>query len=393
VSGREGTYETWHPGLTSAADNIGAILAVADWLSRTARSGGQKPLTMENVLLGLIKAYEIQGCLQICNTFNQIGLDHTFLVKIASTAIVSWLLGLTEIQSMDALSQAWMDNAPLRVFRHHPNTGPRKGWAAGDACMRAVHLTWLTIKGQPGAPTVLTTPSWGFYSTFLNGREFEIPGPLGTRVVESVFFRIYEVEEHATSALEAAVEVSGVVKEAGLSVIDDIAHVHVRTHQAALISSDKQGPLHNAADRYHCMPYTIAVALLKGSMTESADYQSVSPWANDPCVEALRKKIDLVEEPQFTADYHDHNKRSASSGLTVTLKDGTKIEEVVREYPLGHPRREETISSVRKKLKKNVEGWYGKGEKAQNILRLEPLKEELFRTMPVCNFVDRFAGE
>ena len=348
---------------------------------------------MEKVLLGLIKAYEIQGCFQIRNAFNQVGLDHTLLVKIASTAVVSWLLDLTENQAMDALSQAWMDSAPLRVFRQSPNTGPRKGWAAGDACMRAVHLAWLTQKGQPGASTVLTTPRWGFYATLFNGREFQLPRPFGSWVIESIFFKIHAVEGHGASAVEAAVEVGEKLRESGLSVEKDIAHIHVRTQQAAMIIINKQGPLHNAADRDHCMQYMIAVVLMKGSMIESADYQDKSLWAKDPRVEALRKKIDLVEDPQFTADYHDKKKRSASSGLTVTLYDGTKMDEILCEYPVGHPWREETTSSVKGKLKKNIEGWYGKGKKAQNILKLEPLREEDFRKMQVCDFVDRFAGE
>ena len=379
--------------LSSSADNIGAILAVADWLSRTARASGQVSLTMEKVLLGLIKAYEIQGCFQIRNAFDQVGLDHTLLVKIASTAVVSWLLDLTENQAMDALSQAWMDSAPLRVFRQPPNTGPRKGWAAGDACMRAVHLAWLTKKGQPGASTVLTTPRWGFYATLFNGREFQLPRPFGSWVIESVFFKIHAVEGHGASAVEAAVEVGEELRESGLSVERDIAHIHVRTQQAAMIIINKQGPLHNAADRDHCMQYMIAVVLMKGSMIESADYQDKSPWAKDPYVEALRKKIDLVEDPQFTADYHDKKKRSASNGLTVTLNNGTKMDEVLCEYPVGHPWRKETTSSVKGKLKKNIEGWYGKGGKAQNILKLEPLREEDFRKMQVCDFVDRFAGD
>ena len=374
-------------------DNIGAILAVADWQSRTLRASGEKALTMQTVLVALIKAYEIQGCLQIRNAFNQVGLDHTLLVKIASTAVVSWLLGLSETQAMDALSQAWMDSAPLRVFRQSPNTGPRKGWAAGDACMRAVHLAWLTKQGQPGAPTALTTPRWGFYATLFKGRELQLPRPFGSWVVESVFFKIHAVEGHGASAVEAAVEVSERLRSAGLSAEHDIAHVQVRTQQAAMIIINKQGPLHNAADRDHCMQYMIAVVLLKGSMIESADYQDKSAWAKDSRVAILRKMIDLKEDPQFTADYHDSKKRSASSALTVTLKNGRQMSEVLCEYPVGHPWREETAASVRGKLKNNVEGWYGKGNKAKNILKLEPLSDTAFQNLQVCDFVDHFAGD
>ena len=347
---------------------------------------------MEKVLLGLIKAYEIQGCFQIRNAFNQVGLDHTILVKIASTAVVSWLLGLTKNQAMDALSQAWMDSAPLRVFRQSPNTGPRKGWAAGDACMRAVHLAWLTQKGQPGAPTVLTTPRWGFYASLFRGREFELPRPFGTWVIESVFFKIHAVEGHGASAAEVALLLVKRLRQAGLSV-EDIAHIQVRTHQAAMIIINKQGPLHNAADRDHCMQYIVAVILWKGSMIESTDYQDKSPWAKDQNVENFRTRIDLVEDPQFTAHYHDKKKRSASSGLTVTLTNGTKMDEVLCEYPVGHPWREETTAAVREKLRVNVEGWYGQGEKTQSILELDQASEETIRSMPVCDFVDLFAGD
>ena len=348
---------------------------------------------MEKVLIALIKAYEIQGCFQIRNAFNQVGLDHTILVKIASTAVVSWLLGLTKMQAMEALSQAWMDNAPLRVFRQSPNTGPRKGWAAGDACMRAVHLAWLTQKGQPGAPTVLTTPRWGFYASLFGGRAFELPRPFGTWVIESVFFKIHAVEGHGASSAEAALILGQKLRDAGLSVEKDIEHIHVRTQQAAMIIINKQGPLHNAADRDHCMQYIIAVTLFKAAMVDSADYQDKSPWAKDPRVEALRKRIDLVEDPQLTADYHDKKKRSASSGLTVTTSDGVKMDEVLCEYPVGHPWREETTAAVQGKLEKNVEGWFGKGDKTRNILELDQLSEESFRSMHVCDFVDRFAGE
>ncbi|KAL8700118.1 MAG: hypothetical protein Q9201_005624 [Fulgogasparrea decipioides] len=382
------------------SDNIGAILPIADWLSRRSRMSADQeqqhpPLRMTHVLQGIIKAYEIQGCFQIRNAFNAIGLDHTILVKIASTAVSSWLFGLTQTQAMDALSQAWMDGHPLRVFRQSPNTGPRKGWAAGDACMRAVHLSLLTRNGQPGAPSVLTVPRWGFYATYFGGkREFELPRPFGTWVIESVFFKIHAVEGHGASAAEAALELTGKLRGMGLrSPESDIARIHVRTQQAAMIIINKQGPLHNAADRDHCMQYIIAVILLKGSMIESTDYQDTSPWVTDRRVDELRKKIDLVEEPRFTADYHDKKKRSASSGLTVTLKDGTQLDEVLCEYPVGHPWREDTTSSVQEKFKANVEKWFGKGEKAQNILDMERMDVVEFGKMQVYDFVDRFAGE
>ena len=367
-------------------------MAVADWLSRTAKASGQEIITIEKVLIAIIKAYEIQGCFQIRNNFHQIGLDHTILVKIASTAVVSWLLDLSETQAMDALSQAWADSAPLCVFRHSPNTGSRTGWAAGDACMRAIHLAWLTKKGQPGAPTALTAPRWGFYATLFKGREFQLPRPFETWVIESVLFKIYPAEEHGASAVEAAVEVAKELSRRGLSVEKDVAHIRVRTQQAAMVMINNKSTLHTAADRGHCMQYMVAVVLLKGSMIERADYQDRSPWAKDMRVEALRKKIKLAEEPQFTSAYHDDKKRSVSNALTITLKNGTKLKEVICEYPVGHPWRKETAISVRQKLRNNVEGWYGKGRKAQDIMKLEPLPEDHLRKMPVCDFVDQFAG-
>ena len=373
-------------------DNIGAILSVADWRSRTSLSLGEKSLTMEAVLCALVKAYEIQGCFQIRNAFNKVGLDHTLLVKIASTAVVSWLLGLTEAQTLDALSQAWMDSSPLRAFRQSPNTGPRKGWAAGDACMRAVHLATLTKNGQPGAPTVLSNPSWGFYKTLFNGNQFQLPRPFKSWVIESVFFKIHTVEGHGASAIEAAETLGQQLRARGLSAERDIAHIRVRTQQAAMIIINKQGPLHNSADRDHCMQYMIAVVLLKGAMIETGDYQDSSPWARDERVECLRKKIELVEEMQFTLDYHDSRKRSASSALKVSLKDGLDLDEVLVEYPVGHPWREDTLELVKRKFEKNTRGWFGEGEKTDEILKLAGIEEEKFRSMNVCDFVDCWAA-
>ena len=348
---------------------------------------------MDTVLLAIIKAYEIQGCFQIRNSFNKVGLDHTILVKVASTAVVSWLLGLSESQTLDALSQAWMDGAPLRAFRQSPNTGPRKGWAAGDACMRAVHLALLTKRKQPGAPTVLTNRDWGFYATFFKGKEFELPRPFDSWVIESVFFKINTVEGHGASGVEAATEIGNQLRARNLSADRDVAHIRVRTQQAAMIIINKQGPLYNSADRDHCMQYMIAVVLLKGSMIEAADYQDTSPWARSASVEALRKKIELVEEPQFTKDYHNNKKRSASSALKVTLTDQTELDEVLVEYPVGHPWRDDTLGLVQAKFEKNVKMWFGDGAKGTAILRLATMHDQWFRKMSVCHFVDTFVPE
>ena len=345
---------------------------------------------MRTVLHALIKAYEIQGCFQIQNPFNQHGLDHTILVRIASTAVVSQLMGLSESQSLAALSHAFIDSGPLRSYRQSPNTGPRKGWAAGDACMRAVHLVSLAKKGQPGAPTVLTDPKWGLYTSLLHGKEFQLPKPFATWVVESVFFKIHAAEGHAASAVEAALTLAQQIRSRGLpldmSIADAINHIQVRTQKPAMIIINKQGPLHNAADRDHCMQYMIAVVLLKGSMITSADYDDDSPWARDPRVEVLRRKIEMVEDQQFTADYHDDKKRSAANSLQVTLL-GEVMEEVLVEYPMGHPWREDTTGLVRQKFQENVNGLF-KRKQAEEIIGLAELGVEEFEYMGVKDFMD-----
>ena len=364
---------------------------MTDWLSRESRARGEQPLTIHTVLTALVKAYEIQGCFQICNAFNKVGLDHTMLVKVAATAVTSWLLGLSETQAQDALSQAWMDGAPLRAFRQSPNTGPRKGWAAGDACMRAVHLCLLTKNGQPGAPTILTTPRWGFYNTLFKGQQFRLPRPFKSWVVENVFFKIHAVEGHGASGVEAAAQVGQTMRARHLDPAENIAWIRVRTQQAAMTIINKQGPLHNPADRDHCMQYMIAVVLLKGSMIEARDYRDDSPWARDPRVEALRKRIDLEEDAQFTADYHNREKMSASSALKVSLTDGSDLDEVLVEYPVGHPWRDDTMGLVEAKFEHNVKARFGDGEQSREILRMASLEEKAFANTPVYEFVNRFA--
>lgn len=345
---------------------------------------------MRTVLHALIKAYEIQGCFQIRNAFNQAGLDHTILVRIASTAVVSQLLGLSESQTLAALSHAFIDAGPLRSYRQSPNAGPRKGWAAGDACMRAVHLALLAKKGQPGAPTVLTDPKWGLYASLLHGKEFQLPRPFATWVVESVFFKIHAAEGHAASAVEAALTLAERIRSRerplDMSIADAINHIRVRTQKPAMIIINKQGPLHNAADRDHCMQYMIAVVLMKGSMINSADYSDSSPWASDPRVEVLRRKIEMVEDEQFTADYHDDNKRSAANALQATVL-GEVMEEVLVEYPMGHPWRDDTTGLVRKKFEENVHGLF-KGRQAEEIIGLAELGVEEFEYMGVKDFMD-----
>lgn len=371
------------------SDNLGALLAVSDWLSRqpvvtSEQNAVKHQPTLRTLLTAQIKAYEIQGCFQIRNAFNKHGLDHTLLVKIASTALTSWLLGLSELETLAALSQAWQDGAPLRAFRQTPNTGPRKGWAAGDACMRAVHLALLTQAGQPGAPTVLTAPRWGFYETLFGGQAFDLPRTYGTWVMESVFFKIIPAEGHGISAIEATVELVALLAQNGLQAEHDIAAVHIRTQAAALSIINKTGPLRNAADRDHCLQYMIAVVLLKGTVIETEDYSDDSPWATDGRVETLRDKITVTEDEGFTRDYHDQNVRSGSSGVTIVLKDGRKLEEVVVEFPVGHPRRKDTLDKVLAKFRKNMSLLYHE-DKAEEVIKAVKSDDS-----KVCDFLDLF---
>lgn len=371
------------------SDNLGALLAVADWQSRThcaekSEAAPAPPLTLRTLLTAQIKAYEIQGCLQTLNAFNSVGLDHTILVKLASTGVVSWLLGLSEAQCLAALSQACQDGHPLRTFRQAPNTGPRKGWAAGDACMRAVHLTLLTRAGQPGAPTVLTAERWGFYATLFGGKEIVRKRPYASWVMETVFFKLVPAEGHAISAVEAAVQQALVLEEMGLDVTDNIKAVRIRTQKPAFTIINKTGVLRNAADRDHCLQYIVAVVLLKGRAVEVEDYADDSPWARDERVDALRGKIEVVEDDGFTRDYEDQRKRSGANAILITLKDGRELSEVVVEFPIGHPGRADTLDHVREKFRRNMGLSFDEAKIDEMITAVE--KDE----MMVHEFVDLF---
>ena len=381
--------------LTQCIDNIGAILAVADWLSRNASYNNTPPLTMEAVLVAIIKAYEIQGCFQIRNAFNRFGLDQTIFVRVASTAVVCHLLGCTEDQTLSGLSHAFVDAGPLRIYRQSPNAGPRKGWAAGDACMRAVHLALLAKKDQPGVPTVLTNPKWGLYTSLLHGEEFQLPKPFGTWVIETSFFKLHAAEGHAASAVEAALSLAYQLRARDppldLPVEQAIQHIRVRTQKPAMVIINKQGILNNAADRDHCMQYMIAVVLLKGSMITSSDYSDESPWATDPRVDALRAKIDMIEDEQLTADYYDAKKRTGANALLVTLADGLKLDEVLVEYPTGHPWRDDTPDLVKKKFEANMKGWFEE-EQLADVIRFFTMDIEKLMSTEVKDFVDAFAN-
>ena len=350
---------------------------------------------MEAVLVAIIKAYELQGCFQIRNAFNRVGLDQTIFVRVASTAVVCHLLGCTEEQTLSALSHAFVDAGPLRIYRQSPNTGPRKGWAAGDACMRAVHLALLAKKNQPGVPTVLTDSKWGLYTSLLHGKEFQLPRPLKTWVIETSFFKIHAAEGHAASAVEAALTLAHQLRARDpaldLPIEQAIQHIRVRTQKPAMIIINKQGRLKNAADRDHCMQYMVAVVLLKGSIITSADYGDDSPWATDPRVDTLRARIDMVEDEQLTEDYYNTEKRTGANGLLVTLADGSKLDEVLVEYPTGHPWRDDTPKLVKEKIGANMKGWFEE-EQLADVIEFFDMDIETLMSTEVKDFVDAFAN-
>ena len=318
------------------SDNLGGILATADWLSRAAVASGRPPLKVHDVLTAMIKAHEIQGCIALENSFNKVGLDHVILVKVASTAVVAKMLGLTREQTLNAVSLAWVDGQALRTYRHFPNAGSRKSWAAGDATSRAVRLALIAQTGEMGYPSVLTAKVWGFYDSLFRGNPFKFQRAYGSYVMENILFKIsFPAEFHSQTAVEAAMTINGLMKAAGKSAAD-ITSVKIRTHEACIRSIDKKGPLGNPADRDHCIQYMVAVPLIFGRLT-ARDYED--DVASDPAIDALREKIVCVEDPAFTIDYHDPSKRSIANALTVEFKDGSKFDEVVVEYPIGHARR------------------------------------------------------
>jgi len=334
------------------SDNLGGILATADWLSRQAVAAGGKPLLMKDVLGAMIRAHEIQGVIALENSFNRVGLDHVVLVKVASTAVVGRLLGLSREEIINALSLAWVDGQSLRTYRHAPNTGSRKSWAAGDATSRAVRLALIAKTGEMGYPSVLSAKTWGFYDVLFKGQPFKFQRGYGSYVMENVLFKIsFPAEFHSQTAVEAAMQLQQRLRQMGLST-DDIEHISVRTHEACIRIIDKKGPLANPADRDHCIQYMMAVPLLFGRLT-AADYEDAV--AGDPRIDALRARIECVEDPQFTRDYLDPEKRSIANAVTVRLKDGRTLDEIVVEYPIGHRRRrQEGIPLLVAKFRRNL---------------------------------------
>ena len=342
------------------SDNLGAILAVADWLNRNEG----KRLTVKDILTAMIKAHEIQGCLALENSFNKVGLDHVILVKIASTAVVCQMMGLSREQTLNAVSLAFVDGQSLRTYRHFPNTGSRKSWAAGDATSRAVRLALMARVGEMGYPTALTAKTWGFYDVSFKGNSFKFQRPYGSYVMENVLFKIsFPAEFHSQTACEAAFTLHAWMSQHGKSV-DQIKKVTIRTHEACIRIIDKKGPLNNPADRDHCVQYMVAIPLIFGRLT-AKDYED--EVAADPRIDELRAKINCVEDSQFTHDYHDPEKRSIANALTIEFTDGSKSPEIVVEYPVGHRRRrDEGLPLLISKYQRNLSRIFDK-ERCQHI--------------------------
>lgn len=330
-----------------------------EWLSRASLSGRRvhygPPLTMQTLLVALVKAYEIQGCYQMRNAFNVYGIDHVVLVKLASATVVCWLLGMTDEQAMATISHVWMDGHPNRVYRSGENTIPRKGWAAGDAARRAVQLALLVQNDQPGSPGALSAKPWGFWERTFGEAGFILPRPFGSWTVQNVLFKSMPVEGHAISAVEAAILQARRFRQEGLSdPLKQIQRIDLRTTAAAFLIINKHGPLHNASDRDHCIQYVVALAFLKGSPPEAADYLDESSWAKSEELEALRERIMVQPDPRLTEDYLDLDKKSIGAGMTVHLKDGSSLPQILIEYPVGHARNPKTPAAIQDKFFQNM---------------------------------------
>ncbi|OZI54599.1 bifunctional 2-methylcitrate dehydratase/aconitate hydratase [Bordetella genomosp. 5] len=368
------------------SDNLGGILATADWLSRNAVAAGRAPLTMRDVLTAMIKAHEIQGCIALENSFNKVGLDHVVLVKVASTAVVAHMLGLSRDEIINAVSLAWVDGQSLRTYRHAPNTGSRKSWAAGDATSRAVRLALIARTGEMGYPSVLSAKTWGFYDVLFKGQPFRFQRPYGSYVMENVLFKIsFPAEFHSQTAVEVAMQIHERLAREGKSAAD-IAQITIRTHEACLRIIDKRGPLNNPADRDHCIQYMVAVPILFGRLT-AADYEDAV--ARDPRIDALRARIVCVEDPALTADYHDPDKRSIANALSVVFEDGSRFDEILCEYPIGHKRRRaDGIPLLEAKFRTNLARMLPARQQAR-ILEAS-LDQARLEAMPVNDYVDLY---
>lgn len=368
------------------SDNLGGILAVADYLSQQRIAKGEEPLKVDDVLEMMIKAHEIQGILALENSLNRVGLDHVLFVKIATTAVVTKMLGGGREEINNALSNAWIDNSSLRTYRHFPNAGSRKSWAAGDATSRGVFLAMLAVNGEMGYPTALTTPEWGFQDVLFNNQTLTLEQPLDAYVMENVLFKVaYPAEFHAQTAAEAAVQLHPFV----IDRIEEIDRITITTHESAIRIIDKKGPLNNPADRDHCLQYITAIGLLKGDIT-AEDYED--EVAADPLIDSLRNKMIVTEDKQYTKDYLDPSKRSIANAVQVQFTDGTVTDNVEYEYPLGHRfRREEGFPKIMEKYTANLAAHYA----AKQRKKIEEISDnhEKLSSMKVNEFMDLFINQ
>jgi 2-methylcitrate dehydratase len=364
------------------SDNLGAILAVADWMGRRDGSPG---IDVGGVLSAMVKAHEIQGVLALENAFNRVGLDHVLLVRVASTAVVAAMLGGTRGQVVNAVSHAWIDGSALRTYRHAPNTGSRKSWAAGDAASRAVRLALIALTGEMGYPSALTAKTWGFQDVSFRGKPVTLARPLGSYVMENVLFKIsFPAEFHAQTAVECALKLHPLVRDR----LDRIARVELTTHESAIRIIDKTGPLHNPADRDHCLQYMTAIGLIFGKLT--ADHYEDAA-ARDPRIDALRARMTVVEDKRFSRDYLDPDKRSIANAVQVFFDDGTATEKIAVEYPIGHRRRrQEGIPLLIAKAESAFAAHFG-GTRTREILALFQDRGSL-ESMPVTGLMDRLVS-
>ena len=362
------------------SDNLGGVLALSDYLTRA----GRKSFAVSDVLQAMIKAHEIQGILALENSYNRVGLDHVLLVRVATCAVATAMLGGSKDRIIAALSNAWTDGGALRVYRHAPNTGPRKSWAAGDATSRGVRLALLAMQGEMGYPSALTANQWGYYDVLFKGKPFTLGRPFGSYVMENVLFKIsFPAEFHAQTAVECALQLHDQVKDR----IEAIEKVTITTHESAIRIIDKSGPLHNPADRDHCIQYMTAIGLIYGELT--ADHYE-DAIARDPRIDALREKMTCVEEPRYSKDYLDPDKRSIANAVQVFFKDGSSTEKVVVEYPIGHRRRRaEGMPLLMKKFEANLASRFDPRQ-CEAILRRCTDAKALDAT-PIDKFTDMFA--
>ncbi|WP_040979645.1 bifunctional 2-methylcitrate dehydratase/aconitate hydratase [Oceanobacillus jeddahense] len=365
------------------SDNLGGILAVADYVSQLRQQKGETPLTVEEILEMSIKAHEIQGILALENSLNRVGLDHVLYVKIATTAVVTKMLGGGKEEIINALSNAWIDNSSLRTYRHFPNTGSRKSWAAGDATSRAVRLALMAIKGEMGYQTALSAGGWGFQDVLFKEKKLVLSRPLESYVMENVLFKVsYPAEFHAQTAAEAAVQLHPEVVDR----IDEIKEVTISTHESAIRIIDKKGPLHNPADRDHCLQYITAIGLLKGNIV-AEDYED--DVAKDPRIDELRDKMTVTENKRYTEDYLDPEKRSIANAVQIHFTDGTSTDWIDCEYPLGHRfRREEAFPQIIKKYEANLATQFT--EKQSVRIKKQSVDYDKIKEMPITDFIELF---